>query len=248
MITVMTKQAFAYLEQKPLQNITALKMLYTYPEFCTVHALSDGVLILLEPTAMPYDRETYPEAAQIVLLYADSSQTTQELLKFVPDKHPTIWKIISETVTREVQNHFALAQERAFVSFTDLQPYIFDSAVSISTSPSQIALAAYAGLGHERAWLEDLLDKRQAICCELEGSVCFAFANYEHIWEIGGVFTSSESRGQGLAARVVKTCIAELQRRDLRIRYQVHEDNLASIGLAKSIGLEVVCTITHWRS
>jgi hypothetical protein len=77
MIFCMIQTALAYLEQKPLQNITGLKMLYSYPEFCTVHALPDGVLILLEPSAMPYDRETYPNAKKIVLLYSDSSATTQ---------------------------------------------------------------------------------------------------------------------------------------------------------------------------
>jgi GNAT superfamily N-acetyltransferase len=244
----MTKQALSYLEQKPLQNITGLKMLYTYPESCTVHALPDGVLILLEPNVMPYDRETYPDAAQIALLYADSNQAAQELLKFVPKKYPSIWKVISEFVTREIQQQFMLSRERAFVSFTDAKPYTADSAVCISTSPSQTAFVAYAELGHEKAWLQALLETQQAFCCELEGSVCFAFANYKSIWEVGGVFTQPESRGQGLAARVVKTCIAELQRRDLRTRYQVHEDNLASIALARHLLLEQICVMTHWRS
>lgn len=244
----MTKQALIYLEQNPLQNITALKMLYTYPESCTVQALPDGVLILLEPNAMPYDRETYPEAAQIVLLNADSSQTTRELLRLVPDKHPTIWKIVSELVTEEMKQHFVLTRERAFVSFTDSQPYIADLDIHVSPSPSHTALKAYAELGHEQAWLQNLLDRGLAFCCETKGSVCFAFANFENIWEVGGVFTQPEYQRQGLAARVVRTCITELQRRGLRTRYQVHIDNLASVGLAKYIGLEQVCTITHWRS
>ncbi|MEY4531449.1 MAG: hypothetical protein RLZZ156_2170 [Deinococcota bacterium] len=244
----MIQEALIYLEQRQLQNITALKMLYTYPKFCMVYALPDGVLILLEPTAMPYDRETYPNATQIVLLYADSSQSTRELLKFVPVKHPTIWKIVSEVVTRETRQHVVLIRQRAFISFTDSRLYTFDSAVSISSSPSQTALVAYGKLGHEQVWLEDLLTRGLAFCCEMKGSVCFAFANHQNIWEVGGVFTSSEYQRQGLAARVVKTCIAELQRRNLRTRYQVHEENLASIGLAKHLGLEQVCTITHWQS
>ncbi len=248
MISRMIEQALTYLEQQPLQNITALKMLYTYPKSCTVHSLPDGVLILLEPNTMPYDRETYPDAAQIVLLYADSNQTAQALLEFVPDKHPTIWKIVSGSVTQEIKQRFALTRERAFISFTDSQLYAADSAALISISPSQTALTAYAELGHKQAWLGDLLDKGLAFCCEMPSSVCFAFANHQNVWEVGGVFTQPKSRGQGLAARVVRTCIAELQRRGLRSRYQVHEDNLASIGLAKQIGLELVCTITHWRS
>jgi GNAT superfamily N-acetyltransferase len=244
----MTNQALPYLEQKPLQNITGLKMLYTYPESCTVHALPDGVLILLEPNAMPYDRETYPDAEKIVLLYSNSSATTRALLPFVPKNQRLIWKIISEAVTREIQQQFNLTREWAFISFTDAKPHTPDSAVRISTSPSKTALEAYAELGHEASWLQDLLAREQAFCCELEGSVCFAFANYSSIWEVGGVFTQPEAQRRGLAARVVRSCIAELQRRGLHTRYQVHEDNLASIALANHLGLEQVCTIVHWRS
>jgi RimJ/RimL family protein N-acetyltransferase len=245
---IVMHQALVYLEQKPLQNITGLKMLYTYPESCTVQTLETGVLILLSPIAMPYDRETYPDAAQIVLLYADSSQTAQVLLGFVPKKYPIIWKIISELVTQEIKQEFTLTRERAFISFTDAKPFVSDSAVRISRSPSQSALEAYAALGHEASWLANLLEQNKAFCCELEGSVCFAFANYENIWEVGGVFTQPEARGQGLAARVVRTCIAKLQRHGLRSRYQVHEDNLASIAVAQHLGLEQVCTMVHWRS
>jgi predicted GNAT family acetyltransferase len=238
--------AFAYLEQQPLKNITGLKMLYTYPDACTVSARSDGVLIMLRPSAMPYDHETYPHAKQIVLLYSDLSQTTTALLKSVPHLSPTIWKIISSEVQAVVAQHFALTRLRAFVSFTDNQMYSPD--VSITTTPSQVALEKYAALGHQNNWLLDLIAQQKAFCCELPQSVCFAFANHQNIWEVGGVYTNPEARGQGLAARVVRSSIAELQRRGLRTRYQVHEDNTASIALAQHIGLEQVCTITHWQS
>jgi RimJ/RimL family protein N-acetyltransferase len=242
----MHQAALDYLEQHPLKNITGLKMLFTYPEACTVFARSDGVLIVLRPDAMPYDRETYPDAQQIVLLYSDSKPTTTALLESVPVLSPTIWKIVSGQVQHQVAAHFALSRLRAFVSFTDAQPYVSD--VSITTTPSQTAFERYATLGHEPNWLLALLKKQQAFCCELPQSVCFAFANHQNIWEVGGVHTVPEARGQGLAARVVRSSIAELQRRGLRTRYQVAETNLASIALAKRLGLEQVCTITHWRS
>lgn len=242
----MKQAALHYLEQNSLQNITGLKMLYTYLESCTVFAELDGVLILLRPDAMPYDRETYPNAQQIVLLYSDSDSTTNKLLKSVPHLSPTIWKIVSSAVQTQVAAQFALTRLRAFVSFTDSQIYLPD--VPINTAPSAAALERYAALGHDPDWLLGLIASQQAFCCELAQSVCFAFANHQHIWEVGGVYTDIEARGQGLAARVVRSSIAELQQCGLRTRYQVHEDNAASIALAKYIGLEQVCVITHWES
>ena len=68
-------------------------------------------------------------------------------------------------------------------------------------------------------------------------SVCFAFKNHGRIWEVGGVVTPVQYRGQGLAAKVVRSSLAELQRRRLVPRYQVNEDNLPSLRLAASVGL-----------
>jgi predicted GNAT family acetyltransferase len=177
-----------------------------------------------------------------------TTDVTQALLPFVPNNQYLIWKVISEAVTQEIKQQFMLSRERAFISFSDVTLYAPDSSVHISTSPSLAALGAYAELGHEASWLQALLETQQAFCCELKGCVCFAFANHQSIWEVGGVFTPPESRGRGLAARVVRACIAELQRRGLRTRYQVHEDNLASIALAKHLLLEQVCVMTHWQN
>jgi predicted GNAT family acetyltransferase len=62
------------------------------------------------------------------------------------------------------------------------------------------------------------------------------------------VVTSVEHRGRGLAARVVRTALKELQRRALIPCYQVSEDNLPSIRLATSIGLREFLRISHYRT
>jgi hypothetical protein len=49
-----------------------------------------------------------------------------------------------------------------------------------------------------------------------------------------------------LAARVVRTALAELNERALKPHYQVEEHNAASISLARSVGLTPFVTITHY--
>ena len=77
-------------------------------------------------------------------------------------------------------------------------------------------------------------------------SACLAFENYGPVWEVGGVVTAPLHRRQGLAARVVQTALARLSERALIPRYQVEENNVASIGLAESIGLAPFLTIVHY--
>jgi ribosomal protein S18 acetylase RimI-like enzyme len=62
---------------------------------------------------------------------------------------------------------------------------------------------------------------------------------------IGGVVPSPSHRSLGLGSRVVQAALAELARRGLLARYQVGEDNLTSIGLARSIGMTQFLTLTH---
>jgi ribosomal protein S18 acetylase RimI-like enzyme len=57
-----------------------------------------------------------------------------------------------------------------------------------------------------------------------------------------------QHRGLGLASRVVRSAMAELQRRRLVPRYQVNEDNLPSIRLATSVGLRQFLQLTHFRT
>jgi len=98
-------------------------------------------------------------------------------------------------------------------------------------------LDLFESQGHSREWLCPLLSSGHAFACALEQdrhprAVCLAFQNHRRIWEVGGVVTPVQHRGQGLASRVVRSSLAELRRRGLVPRYQVNEGNLPSIRLA----------------
>ena len=247
------------LERQPLRNIVLLKHIEAFRKHVSVVQVADGpdaaTLVLLDATASAYDRETYPQAAVVALISSDHPRLTRWLLASVPDGGPVVFKLASDGDRDVVAERFAIKRATGFLSFTGDESAILaaDGEVAVSTSASDGALRLLESQGHPRDWLRPLLASGRAFVCALEHdgelrSVCIAFENYRQVWEVGGVVTAATHRGQGFAARVVRTALAELQRRRLVARYQVNEDNLPSIRLVTSAGLRQFLQLTHFRT
>jgi acetyltransferase (GNAT) family protein len=180
---------------------------------------------------------------------------TRRLIESVPRRRHVVFKLSNVEDQQVVAERFPISRATSFLSFTTGEPagYTVDAQVSITESASNAMLDLFESQGHARKWLCPLLSSGQAFACVLEQekaprSVCFAFKNHGRIWEVGGVVTPVQYRGQGLAAKVVRSSLAELKRRRLVPRYQVSEDNLPSIGLAASVGLRQFLQLTHFRT
>jgi len=247
------------LERQPLRNIVLLKHIEAFREHVSVAQVCDGsdtaTLVLLNATASPYDRETYPQAALAALISSDHPRLTRRLLGSVPARSNVVFKLASDGDRDVVGERFALSRATSFLSFTgdERAAVVADGQVTVSLSASDGLLRLFESQGHPRNWLMPLLVAERAFVCVLEcdgelRSACLAFENHRRIWEIGGVMTPMPYRGQGLAARVVRMALAELQRRKLVARYQVNEDNLPSIRLATSVGLRQFLQLTHFRT
>jgi ribosomal protein S18 acetylase RimI-like enzyme len=252
-------EAVARLERQPLRNIVLLKHIEAFRDHVSVTQVSDGpdtaTLVLLDTTGSTYDRETYPQAAFVALISSDRLPLTRRLLHSVPARGNVVFKLASDGDRAVVAEHFPISRATSFLSFTgdEHATFVADSEVSVSTSASDAALRLFESQGHPREWLLPLLASDRAFVCVLEHdaeprSACIAFENHRQIWEVGGVVTPAPHRGQGFAARVVRTALAELQRRKLVARYQVNEDNLPSIRLATSVGLQQFLQLTHFRT
>ena len=81
---------------------------------------------------------------------------------------------------------------------------------------------------------------------DLIASFCYLQQNWEHIWEISGVFTRPEYRGQGLGTVVVSTAQNWLVTKKLTSRYYVESTNHASIALARGVGLRPILETLHF--
>ena len=244
------------LERDPLRNIVLLKHLEAFPDHTQVHHVANGsgtgTLVLLEVTASAYDQRTYPNATFAALISSDHPSLTRDLLDAIPRNVGVVFKLSSDGDRDVVAARFSLERTTSVLSFTSRSSrFAYDDGVRITVEPSAAMYAFFASQDHDRDWLEPMLQAERAFTCVLQRdgqplAVCFAFENYRHVWEVGGVFTPPEHRGQGLAARVVRTALAELEQRHLIPRYQVHEKNVPSVRLAQSIGLDQFLQITHF--
>jgi RimJ/RimL family protein N-acetyltransferase len=251
--------ARSYLERNGLQNITHLKMIGAHPEATRVHHIStsggEGVLTLLETAAFWYDRETYPSSKYVVLISSDSLDVTNHLLEFLPTHENLVFKLTQDSDRELLAQRFKLNRARGFISYSTQIGSRFqaDPEVELTREPSDGVYTLLEEQGHPRSGILPLLTRDQAFVCTLQHrdrivSGCLAFHIHDQIWEIGAVFTIPEAQGQGFAKRLVSTALAELESRDLTPRYQVLDDNTASIRLAESVGLKPFVTLTHWTN
>lgn len=244
------------LERELLRNIVLLKHLEAFPDHTTVHRVerdqNAATLVLLEVAASAYDQRTYPSARHAALISSDRPDLTGELLNAVPQDEGVVFKLSSDADRDVVAARFPhLQRTTAVLSFTGVSGFVHDEQVRVTTAPCETMYAFFESQKHGRNWLEPLLRTGRAFTCVIERdgqplSVCFAFENYRKVWEVGGLFTPPEARGHGYAARVVRTALAELGKRGLIPRYQVHDDNVPSIRLAESIGMKRFLEITHF--
>jgi RimJ/RimL family protein N-acetyltransferase len=244
------------LEREPLRNIVLLKHLEAFPDHTTVHRVERdagaATMVLLEVAASAYDRRTYPSARYAALISSDGADLTRQLVQSVPREEGLVFKLSSDADREVVSSDFPnLERTTAVLSFTGGPDFARDDAVRTTTTPSEAVFTYFESQKHGRDWLEPLLRSNRAFACvkgpdEQPDAVCFAFENYRKVWEIGGLYTPPEARGRGYAARVVRTALAELGARELLPRYQVHDDNIASIRLAESIGLTRFLETTHF--
>ena len=243
------------LARDPLRHIVLLKHLLAYPAHARVHRVADemgtATLVLLDASASPYDRATYPRAAVAAFISSDHPALTASLLSHVPRGVGIVFKLSRDADAVSVQSQFAVERRTAFVSFTSTGAVERAAGVRITIEPDDATLERFAAQGHERSWLWSLLRSGRAFSCVVERgrdtlSACVAFEICGRVWEVGGVVTVPSHRRRGFGARVVRTALAELAERALIPRYQVETHNTALIALAESLGLAPFLTVVHY--
>lgn len=245
------------LAREPLRHIVLLKQLLAYPQHVKIDRVRgpEGVatLVALDTAASPYDRQTYPRAAVAAFVSSDHPALTASLVARLPRGVGIVFKLSREADLASVEAHFPVERRTAFVSFTSESDSIFEPApgVCLTTAPDDGTFRLFETQGHDRSWLEPLLQGGKAFVCVLKNgddpaAACFAFENYGPVWEVGGVVTAPSHRRKGFGASVVRSALAALGERGLQPRYQVEEHNGPSIALARSAGLTSFLTIVHY--
>jgi len=238
------------------RNIVLLKMLTLFPDAVECHYCEGdsgiGVLILLPTIVSSFDRHTYPTTDYVVLLSATSHAAVRQLLPFVPRDRPLVVKLIDDADRQTIGRAFALYRATAFISYTTPpgSHFVSHGNVEVSEQIDEACYPLYAAQGH---YPDDLA--QYAIAGLLTFAVyrdaspiaaCFAYRNFDTVYEIAGVYTVPRERRKGHARQLVETALHTLAKRQYIPRYQVHEANHASTRLAESVGLRRFVTMEHW--
>jgi RimJ/RimL family protein N-acetyltransferase len=252
-----TQQVIAFLRHDVLRNIVLLKMLHTYAEAIQCYYVETdsgaGVLLMLPTKVSPFDAQTYPSSEYVVLLSTTTSPMVQALLPHVPTNCPLVFKFLDLHDRVEVERQFSLKRKTAYLSFTCVPESRFSDSteVVVSDRVDERYLDLYEEQGYQLDEVQAYFATGQALSFALYQnnlplSTCFAYLNFEPVWEIGGVYTLPSERQKGYAGQVVETALHTLAQNKRIPRYQVHEDNHASIRLAERLGLCKFVTVEHY--
>jgi GNAT superfamily N-acetyltransferase len=177
----------------------------------------------------------------------------RRLLAFVPQGVPLVFKLLADADRQTVAERFALRRATAFVSYTAPagQRFVPSSSVHVSEAIDEQCFGLYAAQGHSREDLAGYFAGGAAFGCTIYRhtaavAACFAYPNFGKVYEIAGVYTIPAERRKGYARQLVETALHALELRQSIPRYQVHEENHASIQLAEAIGLRRFVTMEHW--
>ena len=256
---VSTQQALAFLRRDILRNIVPLKMLAAYPDAIQVCYHEDGdeagVLLLLPTRVSPFDRQTYPSTDYVVMLSVSHPAIVPSLLAYIPSSCALVFKLIDPGDREVVVQRFSLTRATAYISYTAAagSHLALSDAVTVSEHVDERCFDLYAAQGYTRDEVRHFFSTAGALSFalyrgEAPVAACFAYQNFERVFEIGGVYTLPSERRMGHARKLVETALHILVRRGDVPRYQVHELNQPSIRLAEAIGLEPFVTIEHWLS
>jgi GNAT superfamily N-acetyltransferase len=251
------QQAITFLSRAPLRNIVLLKMLHAYPEAIRCYFAAEGseagVLLLLPTQASSFDRQAYPATEYVVLLTATGPEVGQRLLPHLPVGCNLVFKFMDRADRAVVETRFSLRRVTAFLSYTSRPASRFSPwpEVDISDRPEAACLALFETQGYEPEVVRRACagGHGEAVALRRNGdplSVCFTFCNFGEVWEIGGVYTRPDERRRGHARKVVETALHTLLQQRRIPRYQVHEENRASISLAEALGLELFVSMEHY--
>lgn len=243
----------ARLLEEPLQNVMALKFLRLLGNRCQGGLIDDvdgwASWFHHPPSLHLFDAKTYPSYGSIVYWNAGSEAAARRSIRSFPAA--ALVKVSSQPCLSLAQEQWALVN--TFLWFSA------EASVAVGPVPVQeypgfheelIEVSGFNGYGRD-ALVEQAGRGCRWFVARLQGepaAICFIQPNYGAVWEVSGVFVRPEARHRGLAKAVVGAAVNHLLGRGFTPRYFVHDQNLASLGVVKSLGLTLRGQTRHFSA
>jgi GNAT superfamily N-acetyltransferase len=172
---------------------------------------------------------------------ATNQALVRRLLAYVPHGVSLVFKLLDDADRQTVGQLFALRRVTAVLSYSAPlgQRFALSGSVQVSNQVDEACFALYTTLGHSRGDIASYFASGNALAFTIYQesqpiAACFTYPNFGNIHEIAGVYTIPSARRRGYARMLVESALHTLALRQHNSRYQVQEDNQASIGLAEA--------------
>ena len=266
----------AFLNEDELHHITPLKMLGLYREQLRIVPVNVGeeraFLMLLPRAASQWATAKYPSASLVIFpaLSAASSNTLIAACVAAILENSGAETFVVNTCALKLIAALrdampALTYQRALLTFTPgcdapggLASPAFNPSVRVRAHIPYEALALLAAHDvYSANELETMFADGSARCLlsvDVEEAdrppvaVALAFPNTATLHEIGSLYVAPHARRAGHASALVRAALADIESRNLSVRYVVDATNVPSIELATRCGLREVMRLEHWLS
>ncbi len=257
-----TALALSYLDADPLRNIALRKFLRHYSvEHIVLHRNAhnsvDGALCVFETAQFGYDAKHYPNAQRMALIRHDTLASGIALLAQLPsDDACLVFKLWDDDLIPALSERYDLHRACSFISLTQASVAsssgLTDSQVAVTTHLPADCMPLLQANNYSITELQHYFEDDPSRCYALRDTqhrvlcVAISYANEDRLHEIAALFTSPAHRRKGYAKRVVHCAVQHIASIGKQVRYQVRDDNLASLSLAKDCGLTAFTELTHW--
>lgn len=256
------EQARQFLQTKPLQHLVHLKYMHLYGDAIACEIVGSGeamgVLLHHSVDVTPWDASDYPNAARVLLPTASNEEGARLLadqtLKNFPADTPLVMKFCEPIAKSVFKERWPLQHAKSLLSYTSQSGQDFQrhEGVVISGEFTPALRTLYVRNGYTESELDRYIAGGAVTFAIYDGDApictCFAYQNFEQVWEIGGVHTVNAARRKGYARQAVETTLHYLMGRRLTPRYQAESTNTASIALAEALGLVMCLRFEHYQT
>jgi len=246
--------AIAFFEADRLRYIVQLKYIHLYGEQVRTMCVDGGVLLTLPTRATLWDVREYPNFELMLLPAALDTESAATLVNVVRENFApgVVFKFCEPVAKAAFRAAFDLKPTRTLYTYT-LSPGAAlpeTSAVMVSTQLDDACMDLYAANGYSREKMGSLFaGDALAFTIYDDGAAvsgCFAYQNFDNIWEVAGVRTLEAARRKGYGRLVVAAALRTLHDKNLILRYQVESTNAASVQLAEALGMTRYLEFEHY--
>jgi hypothetical protein len=247
-----------YFAGDALHQLVALHYLKSHPHDVVGYLYEtepqhSAALLLLPIAISPTDRALYKTMQWVAVLSANHRDAAALLLPYIPQSQPAVIKCSDAFSRTALRNHQQARHTRSLISYTApaQNGYSASDMVQVSARLDERCIPLWCKGGCDEQSIRSAFSSGDALAFtqyeqDEPVATCYAYPNYEGIWDVTGVYTVGAQPQRELGQAVMGTALHHLLGRKLTPHYQVEHSDHALIRLAELLRLQRTAQTDHF--